>query len=222
MRVSFLHLAAGAALLAAASLAQADVIYHDPHPSLAAVPGSVSSDAWNQLNRPGLGCADSNCSTALLVAGITANVHGSGDAVLQRLSGSIYPAGFGLYGEGVLSFSDQTLGVVADTLVFQGVINNFDTAPFGLTLSYNGGSQALQADSISFVDTGLTADVYTYTWSLGGVDLQSYELALSVNFAQALAFQVDVTPVPEAGTTALMLAGLGALGFVGRRRLRRH
>ncbi len=209
------------ALLGSAALAQAEtIIYQDPHPDLVAIEGSVSYDGWNQLNRAGLGCADSSCSTARLVEGITANTWTSGDAVLQRTAGSLYPAGFGLYGDGVLTLTDSTVAGGIDTLVFQGVINNFAGAPFGLTLSVNGGSQALVADDILFVDTGLVADRYTYTWNLGGLEpITAYTLTLELGFAQVLALQVDqVSAVPEAGTAATLLAGLGAMGFMLRRR----
>lgn len=216
--------AALTALIAAFAPAQAQTIYHDSHASFAPIANSASTDGWNQLNRAGLGCADSTCSTALLVAGITANVWNSGDAVLQRVSGGFYPAGFGLYGDGTLTFTDTTVAAGVQTLVFQGVINNFGT-PLGVTLNLNGGTQALLPTTTNFVDTGTVADVYTYTFDLSGLaqPLTSYQLSLSATFAQALAFQVDqVSAVPETGTLAMMLAGVGVMGVIGRRKAARQ
>lgn len=212
-------LALAAALLAAASLAQANAT----HASFNDVTGSVAFDGWNQINRAGLGCGnDSACSTAKLVAGITANVAGSGDAVLKRESGDHYPAGFGLYGgSSVLTLSDATLSSGIGSLVFQGIINNFD-APFTLTLNYNGGSQALAATSSSSTLTNGVADYYSYTWDVSSLGaLGSYTLTLNAGFSQMLAFQVDqvaAAPVPEPSTYALMAGGLGLVGWLARRR----
>ncbi|MFG6417020.1 PEP-CTERM sorting domain-containing protein [Roseateles sp. DC23W] len=211
--------ALAAVLLATASLAQANTT----HESFSDVTGSASFDGWNQLNRSGLGCADSTCSTAKLVAGITANVAGSGDAVFKRDSGDHYPAGFGLYGgNSVLSFIDTTLVGNLGTLVFQGIVNDFSGAGFGLTLSYNGGTQALAASNVSSVLTGGVADYYRYTFDLSGLGaVNSYSLSLNAGFSQMLAFQVDqvaTAPVPEPSTYALMAGGLGLVGWLARRR----
>jgi hypothetical protein len=219
MRHFSLHATAVAiALVAASSLAQASAT----HGSFVDVAGSVSVDGWNQLNRNRLD-ANGNASPlteAQLVAGTVANVPGSGDAVLTRLSGSHYPAGAGLYGSNsVLTLTDSTLATNASTLVLQAIINNFDN-PFTVTLSYNGGTQALAATSTSFVNTNTVADFYTYSWDLSGLGaLTDYTITLGLGFSQVLAFQVDqVSAVPEVGTTAMMLAGLGIVGFIGRRR----
>ncbi len=209
------------ALAGAASAAQANSV----HASFVDVTGSVSFDGWNEINRTGLGCGnDSACSTAKLVAGITANVAGSGDAVLARASGNHYPAGAGLYGSSsVLTFTDTTVAANIGKLVFQGIINNFDS-PFSLTLSYNGGSQALAATSSTFVAAGNAADLYTFTWDLTGLSaLSSYQLSLNAGFTQMLAFQVDqvsVTAVPEPSTYAMLAGGMALVGFVARRRQR--
>lgn len=208
----------GAALVCASAQA------NTTHASFTDVEGSLSFDGWNELNR--------NRSTGALteeelVAGTTANVAGSGDAVLTRVAGTHYPAGFGLYGAGdadgdaLLTFTDGTLAAGATTLVFQGIINNFSGVDHTLLLSFNGGTQALAADSISSVLTGGINDYFTYTWDLSALDmpLTSYSLALGIGFSQMLAFQVDqVAAVPEPSTYAMLLAGLGAVGVVARRR----
>jgi len=194
------------------------------HANISDVSGSLSFDGWNELNRNRVGGA---LTAAELLAGTVANVAGSGDAVLSKLSGSLYPAGSGLYGNGVLSFTDSSLVDGLSSLVFQGIINDFDaqfgSTPFSLTLSYNGGNQALAASSVSSVLNGGASDLHTYTWDLSGLTapLSSYTLTLNAGFTQMLAFQIDQTvaaPVPEPGSYALLACGLAVIGGVARRR----
>ncbi len=213
-----------ATLLACASFAQANTV----HAQFNDIEASASFDGWNQLNRNRVGGA---LTTAQLVAGTTANVSGSGDAVLTRVSGDHYPAGAGLYGgASVFSFSDASLISGLSSLVFQGIINDFDAqfgnTPFSLTLNYNGGSQALAATSVSSTLNGGVSDLYTFSWDLGtlGQPLSSYSLSLNAGFTQMLAFQIDqvaVSAVPEPSSYALLLGGLGLIASVARRRLPR-
>lgn len=218
------HVLILAALLATASFAQANSV----HAKFSDVEASASFDGWNQLNRNRVGGA---LTTAQLVAGTTANVSGSGDAVLTRVSGDHYPAGAGLYGgASVFSFSDASLISGLSNLVFQGIINDFDAqfgnTPFSLTLNYNGGSQALAASSVSSALNGGVSDLYTFSWDLStlGQPLTSYSLSLNAGFTQMLAFQIDqvaVSAVPEPSSYALLLGGLGLIASVARRRLPR-
>lgn len=211
--------AIGLAVLAAAGLAQANAT----HESIVDVAGSVSVDGWNELNRNRVGGA---LTEAQLVAGTGSNVAGSGDAVFTRLSGSHYPAGAGLYGSNsVFTFTDSTVAGNIGSLVFQGIINDFDAqfgaAPFTLTLSLNGGSDALAATSVTSILNGGASDLHTYTWDLSGVTtpINSYTLTLSAGFSQVLALQVDqVAAVPEPSTYAMALGGLAIAGLMVRRR----
>lgn len=209
----------GLAVLAATGLAQANVT----HENISDVNGSVSFDAWNELNRNRTG---GELTEAELAAGTGSNVLGSGDAVFTRLSGSHYPAGFGLYGSNsVFTFTDTTVASNITSLVFQGIINDFDAqfgaAPFTLTLSLNGGSQALAATSVSSVLNGGVSDLHTYAWDLTGFGgpITSYSLTLTAGFSQVLALQVDqVAAVPEPSTYAMAIAGLALVGGLARRR----
>ncbi|MFJ5445464.1 PEP-CTERM sorting domain-containing protein [Methylobacillus methanolivorans] len=219
MNITAMRILMGASLLAVASLAQANAT----HDSFIDVANSVSFDGWNQLNRNRV---DTNgnaapLTDAQLAAGTTGNVAGSGDAKLTLLSGSYYPASFGLYGTAAIAFTDNTIASDISSIAFQGIINNFSGSDFGLTLSYNGGNQAIAGTLVNFVDTSTAADYYYYTWDLSNLStpISSYTLNFNIGFSQSLAFQVDqVAAVPEPSTYAMLMLGLGAVGFAARRR----
>jgi hypothetical protein len=227
MKAQYLSIAIGASLFAITGLAQANNTYS----SFIDVADSVSFDGWNQLNRNRV---DSNgtatpLTSEQLAAGTQGNVTGSGDALMTMVSGSYYPAGFGLYGDGNLTFTDTTVSNNITSLAFQGIVNDFN-ASFGgeaytITLSYNGGNQAIAGTLVNFVNTGTVDDYYYYSWDLSGISapITSYTLNFNAGFSQALAFQVDqisVSAVPEADSYAMMMLGLGVMGFVARRRNR--
>lgn len=218
MHTTSLRLLVGASLFAIAGLAQANAT----HDTFIDVANSVSFDGWNQLNRGRLPAA---LTLDELKAGTVANVAGSGDAALTLLSGGYYPAGFGLYGDGSLTFTDNTVASNITSLVFQGIINDFNASfggtPLSLSLSYNGGNQALAGTLVQFTDTGTAADYYQYSWDLSSVSapITSYTLNFNIGFSQSLAFQVDqVAAVPEPSSYAMLMLGLGAVGFAARRR----
>lgn len=190
------------------------------HASFVDVPGSVSVDGWNQMNRTGMGGGDQTTATNAFVSGFGSNVAGSGDGVMTRLSGSVYPAGAGLYGNGVITLTDATVESDLKSLTFQGIINNFDAAPFGLALSYNGGSQALVPSLVTSTSTGGVEDYYRYSWDLAGIaeTIDSYAITLTLGFTQSLAYQVDQVAVPEPAALTLTAVGVCALVVRGRRR----
>jgi len=226
MKAQYLSTVIGASLFAIAGLAQANTTYS----RFVDVTNSVSFDGWNQLNRNRVNDngAANPLTAAQLAEGTAGNVTGSGDALLTQVSGSYYPAGFGLYGDGNLTFTDNTVSNNITSLTFQGIVNDFDASfggePFSIALSYNGGSQAIGGALVKFVDTGTADDYYHYSWDLSGVStpITSYTLSFSAGFSQALAFQVDqvasASAVPEADSYAMMLLGLGLMGAVVRRR----
>ncbi len=228
------YLIAGCLALAAASPVHA--AYVDPtigpaYGAFTSVAGSVSYDGWNELNRTGLGFAtnDTAGATAALVAGIQANVVGSGDAVLTRLSGTIYPSGSALYNAGnnnphILQISDGTVAGNLSTLVLQSYIGLLQGGSYATAvLNYNGGSQALVANSVV---AGADPAYRTWTWDVSTLAaIESYSLLVTVGggAVQAWAFQIDQvaeTPVPAA--LPLFATGLGALGLIARRRKRKQ
>lgn len=224
MNMTSVRTVVGASLLAVATLAQANATFD----SFVDVDGSVSFDGWNQLNRGRLD-ADGNADPLTadhLVAGTLGNVAGSGDAVLTRTSGSHYPAGAGLYGgPSTFTFTDTTVDSSASSLVFQGILNDFSSVMGGgdisITLSYNGGDQNIAGSLVSFVDTEWAADYYQYSWDFSnlGETVTSYTINFGIGYSQLLAFQVDqVAAVPEPSTYAMLMLGLGAVGFAARRR----
>lgn len=227
MKAQYLSIVLGASLFAITSLAQANTTYN----SFVDVADSVSFDGWNQLNRNRV---DSNgaanpLTSEQLAAGTQGNVTGSGDALLTLVSGGYYPAGFGLYGDGHLTFTDNTVSNNITSLAFQGIVNDFNASfggePYTITLSYNGGNQAIAGTLVNFVNTGTVDDYYYFSWDLSGISapITSYTLNFNAGFSQALAFQVDqvsVSAVPEADSYAMMMLGLGVMGFVARRRTR--
>ena len=223
MTFSSLRITVGAALLGMASLAQANAT----HESFIDISDSVSFDGWNQLNRNRVD-ANGNLApltSAQLAAGTAGNVAGSGDALLTLISGSYYPAGAGMYGDASITFTDNTVASNLSSLAFQGIINDFDASfgstPFSLTLSYNGGNQAIAGTLVNAIDTGTAADYYYFSWDLSNIatPISSYTLNFNIGFSQSLAFQIDqVTAVPEPSTYAMLMLGLGAVGFAARRR----
>ncbi|GAB7563137.1 hypothetical protein LG202_11760 [Methylobacillus methanolivorans] len=226
MNITAMRILMGASLLAVASLAQANAT----HDSFIDVANSVSFDGWNQLNRNRVD-ANGNAApltAAQLAAGTVANVTGSDDATLKLVSGNYSPASAGLYGSGYLTFTDNTVANDITSIVFQGIINDFynipgfgSGVPFSISLNYNDGNQAIAGTLVSFVDTNAVADYYQYTWDLSGISspITSYTLNFNIGFSQSLAFQVDqVAAVPEPSTYAMLMLGLGAVGFAARRR----
>ena len=233
------------AALAASLIATGAVSANTTHDAFVNVANSATFDGFNQL-------IAGRITAANLTAGLASNVADSDHAAtLRRLSGAFYPASFGLYSfstdstfafnvaSAVEDLSAVTLQTFISVDTSQGVTGLLSAA-YLPTLSYNGGTQALAAvynvTSVSggfgMDGTPLEADPnnpnYGYfTWDLSGITTPI--TSFSVNFgisvhSSALAFQLDqvTTPVPEPETYALMLAGMGVVGLVARRRKAQH
>ncbi len=142
---------------------------------------------------------NSNGQLSVMIAGTinsyTQNVSGTGTHLTQNGGESLNTIGSGAY------FQDSNMSAFNGQLKFTNN-NAVGSAPVEFTQLYRvpGGSsvkaaQAVQTGSVSFVQSG-----------------GDYVLTYGANLAS------PVTPVPEASTYALLLSGLGALGFVARRR----
>lgn len=241
MSTVFRSATVAAALLAAAGVASAS----STHAAFIDVVDSANSDGFSNLT-------SARITTAQLVAGLASNVNdGTSDATLQRTSGSFYPASWGLYSfTSDSTFTINVANAVADlsSVVFQSFINisqgangvdGLLQAGYVPTLSYNGGTQAL-AGVLTTANLGYTdffsgewvdsdpnnPNYVTLAWDLSGVTtpITSFSINFGVDVhSNVLAFQVDqVAAVPEPETYALMLAGMGVVGLVARRRKIQH
>ncbi|MFL9609591.1 FxDxF family PEP-CTERM protein [Methylobacillus sp. Pita2] len=210
------HLVGSAALAVTmmASVAQAN----DTAAPFVDVADSAEFNGWNQLYRP--------LTVDDIVAGYSANVAGSGDAVFTRIAGTAYPAGGGLY-EYAGAFSTFTLTdfTVADSLtsiVFQShsAAGGTGKGLYDVSLSYTiDGVDYLAA----LVDNNAQADAYKYfSWDLSSVTgIDAIKVTFSTEaHANSFAFQLDqvVAAVPEPSEYALLLAGLAFVGFAARRK----
>jgi len=151
---------------------------------------------------------------AALVAGST-----SGYAVALTPIGDVT--------SGTFAFANTPVaGAFTDTLSFTLTTASFLT---GTVTSVVSGTQDVDFTSISvtgaggpFTFTQVAMDPFE-TWALGSVALAAgtYTLNLMGSNSASIgsyAGTLGVTPVPEAGTLAMMLAGLGMVGFMARRR----
>lgn len=233
---------AAAALLAIAGHAAANTT----HDAFVDVAGSAAFDGFNELRAGRITAANLVAGIGSNVAG-SAN-----DATLKRLTGGFYPASGGLYSwstdsafslnvaSAVANLGAVTLQTFITVDTSQGV-DGVLQAGYLPTLSYNGGTQQLAAVyTMTPVAGGLGMDGtpleaspnnpnYGYfSWDLSSVSAPI--MSFNVNFgldthSNALAFQLDqsvAAPVPEPGTYALMLAGMGVVGFLARRRKVTH
>lgn len=96
---------------------------------------------------------------------------------------------------------------------------NFSTpigAISGFAATISGGS--LAGFTSLQLDTNVTSQILSFGSVLGAGDYSVAISGLSQRRNTAYTLSVDVTPVPEPETYALMLAGLGVVGFLARRR----
>ncbi|MEY4752065.1 MAG: hypothetical protein RIQ60_4279 [Pseudomonadota bacterium] len=109
----------------------------------------------------------------------------------------------------------QTTGFKMNGVVFDGHAYQFSTTPNDGPSSLFGGMFVSQDfdNQVAFNPTGLSAGPHTLTVTSSTGNNATFNGTLDVTKAYAVS-----APVPEPETYAMLLAGLGALGFVGRRR----
>lgn len=233
--------------LTLASLAHAAPI--DPN-----LPGNTSYDEWAGLtaaNYPGLGGGFPGA--APWPSPIGSNVGASGDAELDKIAGNAFTGAQAIYHGGfapnanafgaTMGVTDATALANVQSIVLQVEIGEAFGYDFfdDLTpvLSYDGGSQALAADSASIISfyqngtftnpaTGLEEPVYVNTWmmtwdvsGLGAIGSLEFDWS-AVQHAQLYALRLDQgdVAVPEPGTAGLAALGTIALATLARRRRR--
>jgi len=219
-----------AAAMLATPLAHAGIIAYT-------LPGTTEFGSWYDLNNSNYTVEDGYNDFGTNTDGWEdpiAAVDGTTSAVFDKTPGfGGYPASGSIYtffSPGQWSLTNATPVSSIETLVFQiDMLDENAVAP-EITLSYNGGTQALLADF-----TGTTAgdyffgedpsSNYMYQWDLSGLGVTSYELSWNTGLHTAI-FEmrtdsgdefVQVVPEPSAYAT---LSGLAIMSFILYRRKR--
>lgn len=230
---------AAAALLAIAGHAAANTT----HDAFVDVAGSAAFDGFNQLVNTRITRAQLGAGVASNVAGsdqtatlqrLTGGFYPASFGLYSWSTDSAFAINVA---SAVANLGTVTLQSFITVDTSQGV-DGLLQAGYLPTLSINGGAQVLAATSYSVTPVAGGFDMegnplqaspnnpnYGYfSWDLAAVTTPV--TSFRVNFgldthASALAFQLDqsvAAPVPEPGTYGLMLAGMGVLGLLARRR----
>lgn len=200
-----------AVLLACAPFAQAQAITDPAHDFLATFAGSTASADLDVVSA----MVTYNASTDLFT------LSGTMDGAIGST-----PTGFYVWGanrgNGAASFAANGVpGVLFDRVV---LLRPDGTGNIGGGPALPGGSVTISGNTISAVVSGalLPSTGFAkgaYTWNLWPRDSRFSGFAAISDFAPNNSNLVTVA-VPEPETYALMLGGLGVLGFVARRRAR--
>ena len=157
----------------------------------------------------------------------------AGTAALSCTSSSTYS--FNLSGP-VSAYGDYFLA----RLFTADYVHNYNDK---LTITYSGSGMSSVSDTISVMSMNPTESntIADSGWIAFGVPIGTQNIYVQLDNVAVVPYNGDpndrlfnrpiaaidyaaamvVTPVPEAGTTAMMLAGLGVLGLVSRRRAKR-
>lgn len=119
---------------------------------------------------------------------------------------------------------------LADLHVFGGATFNVEAQSIDITSSGTGvagfGSSPCNCIFLSDLDPGFSIAGYSLSTMLPGLTASSIEVTSStflfdftgVTFGANQTFTVTLLPVPEPDTSMMMLAGLGLLGYLARRK----
>lgn len=220
------YAAALAAIALPASAAQFDFYKLGRGAAADFTPTSSFACTGGDLCSSNVGAGTFNGSLTYTDGGVSVTATGKHDnkvaAVVQdHQSGWTFAssAGLGVY-HAPLDTSDDNVTVGESlTLTFAQMVtvsaiglraegHNFTNWANDSTFLFNGVSTLLPQGSGTIGGLNLTGD--TFTFAYGGSKPSQFYLA-----------SITVTPVPEPEIVALMLAGLGATGFVARRRKQR-
>lgn len=123
---------------------------------------------------------------------------------------------------GVSHFAD---GMFTDTFTFTGGPAFAETTASLITIALAPGVQDitftaadLNGNALTFVAAGQADAGYGAWSSLAGPTFVLTVTGMTTGNPASYSGTLNVTPVPEPGTYALMLAGLGAVGFIAKRR----
>lgn len=115
----------------------------------------------------------------------------------------------------VFNFSGGANGWFSSSLITSGFLDNANID--FQTVSVNGVAYTLSPNApIEWATLGLTQLNQPFTLTVTGIAAPA--LTAGASIAASYAGTADITPVPEPETAALMLGGLGLLGFLARRR----
>ncbi|MDB5775865.1 MAG: glycosyl transferase family 1 [Herbaspirillum sp.] len=168
-------------------------------------------------------------AASLLVAGVsTANAANINDTTAITFNTGTTSAGFsgafGLGSTGKTFLENYTFSFPSTFDVTSAVIS----IALGATSAVNISSFTLTGNGQTFTGTETVSGSAVQVWNLTAANLASGAYTLSVlgnvlgSTGGSFGGNINISPVPEASTTAMMLGGLALVGFAATRRRRNN